>query len=85
MENKNIDEIVLSQRAYFASGATLSYEFRMDALRKLEAAINANEEKIYAALRADLGKSETEGFMCEVGLVQSEIGWMKKHLKKLCV
>ena len=83
MENKNIDEIVLSQRAYFASGATLSYEFRMDALRKLEAAIDANEEKIYATLRADLGKSETEGFMCEVGLVQSEIGWMKKHLKKL--
>ena len=83
MENKNIEEIVLTQKRYFSSGATLSYEFRMDALNKLEEAIRKNEEQIYAALRADLGKSETEAFMCEVGLVQGEIGWMKKNLKKL--
>ena len=83
MENKNVTEIVSTQKQYFSSGATLSYEFRMDALRKLETAICNNEQKIYAALHTDLGKSETEAFMCEVGLVLSEISWMKKNLKKL--
>ena len=83
MEGKQITEIVEAQKQHFASGATLSYAFRMDALDKLETAIQKNEKEIYAALRADLGKSETEAFMCEVGLVQSEISWMKKHLKKL--
>ena len=83
MENNHINEIVLTQKQYFSSGATLSYEFRMDALKKLEKAISKYEQQIYAALQADLGKSVTEAFMCEVGLVQSEISWMKKHLKKL--
>ena len=83
MENKNVEEIVLIQKRYFSSGATLSYAFRMDALNKLETAIRKNEARIYAALRADLGKSETEAFMCEVGLVQCEISWMKRNLKKL--
>ena len=39
------------------------------------------EKKIYEALHADLGKSETESFMCEIGLVLSEITYMRKHLK----
>jgi aldehyde dehydrogenase (NAD+) len=81
--SSNIEKIVQTQREYFSTGATLSYEFRRDALCKLEAALKANEQKIYAALHADLGKSDTEAFMCEVGLVQSEITWMKKNLKKL--
>jgi aldehyde dehydrogenase (NAD+) len=81
--SSNIEMMVQTQREYFSTGATLSYEFRMDALCKLEAAIKTNEQKIYTALHADLGKSETEAFMCEVSLVQSEITWMKKKLKKL--
>lgn len=81
--SSNIETLVKIQREYFSTGATLSYAFRMDALCKLEAAMKANEQKIYAALHADLGKSETEAFMCEVGLVQCEITWMKKNLKKL--
>ena len=83
MENKHINEIVLAQKQYFSSGATLSYKFRIDALCKLESAIKKNEQQIYAALQADLGKSETEAFMCEVGLVLGEISWMKRNLKKL--
>ena len=83
MADKQITKIVQAQKQYFSSGATLSYAFRMDALGKLESAIQKYEQKIYAALYTDLGKSESEAFMCEVGLVQSEISWMKKNLKKL--
>ena len=79
----SIEMIVQKQKAYFATGATLPYRARMDALNKLEKAIKDREQDIYQALYADLGKSEMEAFMCEVGLVLSEISWMKKHLKKL--
>ena len=36
------------------------------------------------ALHTDLGKSKTESVMCEIGLVQGEIRWMKQHLGRLC-
>lgn len=83
IEKQNIETIISQQKHYFASGATHPYEARMDALVKLENAIKQHEREIYAALQVDLGKSETESFMCEIGLVQAEINWMKKNLKKL--
>ena len=83
MENKDISAIVQAQKQYFSSGATLSYEARMAALKALESAMERHEQALYAALRADLGKSESESFMCEVGLVRSELNWMKRNLKKL--
>lgn len=45
----------------------------------------AKQEQILCkALHTDLGKSKTESVMCEIGLVQGEIRWMKQHLKRLC-
>ncbi|MBQ8403430.1 MAG: aldehyde dehydrogenase family protein, partial [Clostridia bacterium] len=78
----NIDEILASQRKYFRSGATLPVKFREEMLRKLYAAVKAHEEEIGKALTADLGKSDFEGFMCETGLVLSEISYMLKHTAK---
>ena len=40
-----------------------------------------NEGKIADALRSDLGKSDYESYMCETGLVISEISYMLKHLR----
>ncbi len=73
-------EILDKQRAFFRSGATLSKTFRCEMLTKLYRAIKESEGEILAALTADLGKSGTEGFMCEVGLSLSEISHMKRHL-----
>ena len=78
----NIREIVEKQRAYFQSGATLSLSFRAEMLNKLYGAIKKYEAEITAALNADLGKSDFEGFMCEIGLSLSEISYMRKHLKR---
>ena len=83
MENKDIAAIVQAQKQYFSSGATLPYGARMAALKALESAMERHEQDLYTALRADLGKSESESFMCEVGLVRSELNWMKRNLKKL--
>jgi len=80
MEIEKIVEIVKSQREYFLTGKTLPVKNRIAALNKLSKIIKENESEICGALSSDLGKSSTEGFMCELGLVLSEISYMKKHL-----
>lgn len=82
MTIQNIDEILDSQRTFFQSGATLSVSFRVEMLKKLGTAIEKYTPEINAALKSDLGKSDYEGFMCEIGLVNSEINYMIKHTKK---
>ena len=78
-----IDEILEKQREYFYSGKTLPVEFRIKMLKKLYKAVKENETQINDALKEDLGKSDFEGFMCEVGLSLTEISYMIKHVKKL--
>ena len=82
MTREQIHAIVEKQRAWFQTGATLDIEFRLKALDRLGAAISAREAKIAEALRADLGKGITESFICETGLVLSELSYMRKHLRR---
>lgn len=76
-----IEEIMEKQRAFFQSGATLPVEFRIRMLKKLRSAVQAHEKDIADALKSDLGKSDYEGFMCETGLVQSEISYLIRHTR----
>ena len=76
-----IEEILEKQRVYFNSGATLPVKYRIDALKKLYAAVEKYEAEIGEALTRDLGKSEFEGFMCETGLVKTEISYMIRHTR----
>ena len=78
----NIEEILEQQRAYFHSGATLPVSFRIENLKKLYAAVQKYEREISEALTEDLGKSDFEGFMCETGLVLSELHYMIRHTRK---
>ncbi len=82
MTKEKITEIVSKQRAFFATKKTLPLKFRTEALKSLRNAIKENEKAILKALEADLGKSECESFMCEVGLVLSEISYTLKNIKK---
>lgn len=77
-----IDEILESQRRYFRSGATLPVSFRIEMLKKLRNAVEKYENEIGEAIRKDLGKSDYEGFMCETGLVKSEISYMIRHTRR---
>ena len=78
-------KILQQQKAYFLSGKTQFYEFRIEQLRKLKDAILKFEKEIAGALHADLRKSEAESYVTETGLVLSELkfairklkGWMK--------
>lgn len=68
-------------RNYFTSGATLSYAFRREQLKKLKAAILRHEKAIHDALHADLKKSPEESWVTETGFVVSEISAALKNLK----
>ena len=81
MTELEIKELVKNQRTYFRTNATLPVSKRIEALKKLHASIKKHEGEINEALKKDLGKSTTEGFMCEIGLTLSEISYMIKHVK----
>ena len=72
-----IQEILVSQRKYFRTGATLSVKFRKEQLRKLAQAIEKFEKPLADALWTDLHKSFQEAYLTEIGLVKAEI---KEHL-----
>ena len=80
MDELTLKNILNKQREYFYSGKTLSLSFRKSMLKKLYNAVKGSEKAITCALKADLGKSEYESYMCEIGLVLSEISYMIKHL-----
>ena len=67
-------------RAYYNSGATKTYSFRIDQLKKLKKAILNHEQEIYAALDKDLKKSPEESWVTEVGVVISELNLAIKNL-----
>ena len=81
MTELEVKNIISSQRNYFLSGATLNIDFRMQALQKLKTCIIKYEDEINAALKADLGKSPFESYMCETGMVLSELSYMLKHAR----
>ncbi len=75
------EALMEKQRSFFDSGKTLDISFRVRALDRLEQSLLACEDRLYAALRKDLGKSRAEAYMCEVGLTLSELRYMKKHVR----
>lgn len=83
MNMSELQGMIAAQRAYFDAGNTQTVEARRTALKKLKSALLANEEKIYQALQKDLGKSRTEAYMCELGMVLSELTYMISHVSKL--
>ena len=82
MEKKELANILEKQRKYFALGRTLNIQTRLSALANLKNAILRHEKDIYDALLHDLGKSNEESYMCEIGMVYSEITYMLKNTAK---
>ena len=78
----NIPELVENQRKFYNSNITKDIDYRIKALKKLREVIIKNEEKINEALRKDLNKSSFESYMCEIGMVLSEITDALKNIKK---
>ncbi len=68
-------------RTYFKSGATQSYEFRLNQLKRLKKTVLEFEKEIYQALYADLKKTDEDAWATEVGFFLSELNYTIEHLK----
>lgn len=79
----NIHELVETQKAYFKTRETYLSKTRKAALVSLRKNIKLLEREILEALKTDLGKDPTEGYMTEVYLVYEEIKYQLKHLRRL--
>ncbi len=79
---ERIDLVFEKQRAFFQTGKTFPVEFRIEALKKLRDCVRSHEADIAAALKADLGKSDFESYLCEIGMVLSELGYLIKHTRR---
>lgn len=82
MNKEEISMLLEKQREYYRTGATIPVDFRIQQLKKLYNEIKKYEDEFSHALTEDLGKSNFEGFMCEIGLTLSEITYMIKHCRK---
>ena len=79
MTAQQIEEIIILQRSAFHQE---SVQERREHLGRLESAVKRYEQELAEALLQDLGKDETESYMCETGLALSEIRFLRKHLAK---
>lgn len=73
---KKIEQV----RAFYRSGATLSYAYRVRQLKNLKQSIIKYEKEIAVALMVDLNKSDFETYMTETGIVLSELTHMISKL-----
>lgn len=77
-----IQDIILKQKNFFATGETKKAIFRIENLKKLKNEILKNESNIKEALKKDLNKSDSEAYMTEIGMTLSELNYVIKHTKK---
>lgn len=82
MEAEKIKKLLEAQRTYFHSGATFDVGFRVKMLKKLQDVVRKYEPEITKALHEDLGKSDFEAYMCEVGMALEEIRYMLRHVRR---
>ena len=78
----NIAHIVSTLRATYNSGKTRPLAWRKQQLEALVRMMEDNEAAFSAALKADLGKPDVEGFITDIAFVTSEVKAMIKNLKK---
>ena len=76
----DLPSLIARQRAWLARGLTRPLAFRLAQLERLEQALEARADRLAAALQADLGKSPSESYTTEIGLVLSETRHARRHL-----
>jgi len=69
------------QQKYFLSQVTKSVDTRIASLHRLKQWIQAHEEAIAVALKADLHKSKEEAYLTETSIVLQEITLHLKHIR----
>lgn len=76
------NDLIQKQKVFFRTGKTKEIQYRIDTLKRLKTLIQSNENKIYKALKDDLGKCEFESYATEIGLTLNEISEAIKNIHK---
>ena len=77
-----LTELFLKQKNYFNAQNTKNVDERLAHLNDIRSWIIDNEERIAQALYEDLGKTDTEAYMTEIGMVLDCLSYVDKNLKK---
>ena len=81
-DEERIRQIVAAQRRFFRTGETLPVKWRIQQLKRLKEAVIAHADEFTAALAEDLGRSEVEAYLCDVGPIIVEINEMISGLRR---
>ena len=81
--NKLLTSIHSQQKDFFASKKTQIIRDRKAALKKLKSELRKRTSEIESALALDLGKSASESYLTEIGMVFSEIDYFLRNLSHL--
>lgn len=79
---EKVHQLVLNQRKFFQTGTTLDVDWRIKQLKTLKKGIIAHEKEMTDAMKKDLGREATEGYLCDVGSVILEIDETIHGLRK---
>jgi aldehyde dehydrogenase (NAD+) len=81
MTDSPISATLARLRRTFDSGKTRPVEWRLKQLQEVERALREHEADFKEALRLDLGKCGFEATMTELGFVEAEAKYARKHLR----
>lgn len=77
-----IHKIVENQRTFFKSGATIPLKYRIEQLKKLKRSVIKYQKPLEEAMYKDLGRSDCEAYLCDIGPTLFEISETIHGLKK---
>ena len=79
---ESIRDLVAAQRKFFRTGATLPVSWRIKQLKRLKQAVIDRQGEFIQALQADLGRSELEAYLSDIGPIITEINEMLSGLRR---
>lgn len=77
-----MNDMMQRLRHSYISGLTRPLSWRLHQLKQLKLLLEEHESDLLQALESDLGKSKTEGWLTELGYLNSDIEYTCKHLRK---
>ena len=81
-QESHIRDIVSAQRRFFRTGETLPISWRIQQLKRLKQAVIARQDELIAALCEDLGRSELEAYLSDIGPIITEVNEMISGLRR---
>ncbi|WEG73214.1 aldehyde dehydrogenase family protein [Vagococcus intermedius] len=79
-----LQEIFNEQKTFYQTNQTLPVTYRLKQLRQLQLFLTECEDELLLALNEDLGKSSTESYLSELGVLKHSLTYTIKKLATWC-